>query len=169
MPRGAPGGAPRRSGASGCGVNGHRRVTGYTAKSLVAKGGIEPPTQGFSALQVSPSRLSNRALATHAMFLEQRHEAQQSGTKADESYERATLKETSAERAEKGGAYGQVARHLVGQKANRVMAFVPDMPSITYEKVPLALSENCSVPEPTCVMETWVGSNVPPKYGPAVL
>jgi len=39
---------------------------------LVAKGGIEPPTQGFSASRAEWHPLSNQALATHAMRQKQR-------------------------------------------------------------------------------------------------
>jgi len=37
---------------------------------LMAKGGVEPPTQGFSARSSKQALISNQALATHATFRE---------------------------------------------------------------------------------------------------
>jgi len=46
----------------------------YASRELVAKGGIEPPTQGFSGRPFKRELILNQALATHATFREQRHE-----------------------------------------------------------------------------------------------
>jgi hypothetical protein len=51
-----------------------RRVDAQAFELLVAKGGIEPPTQGFSARPFKRELILNQALATHATFREQRHE-----------------------------------------------------------------------------------------------
>jgi hypothetical protein len=58
---------------------------------LVAKGGIEPPTQGFSARPYKQDFISNQALATHATFREQRHEGWNEPNEARKSYDVATV------------------------------------------------------------------------------
>jgi len=57
---------------------------------LVAKGGIEPPTQGFSVLPYKHDFISNQALATHATVREQRHEGWNEPNEAKKRYDIAT-------------------------------------------------------------------------------
>jgi hypothetical protein len=58
---------------------------------LVAKGGIEPPTQGFSGRPDKRDLIINQALATHATFREQRHEGWNESNEATKSYGVATV------------------------------------------------------------------------------
>jgi hypothetical protein len=58
---------------------------------LVAKGGIEPPTRGFSGRPYKQDRIFNQALATHATFREQRHEGWNESNEATKSYGVATV------------------------------------------------------------------------------
>jgi len=60
-------------------------------KKLVAKGGIEPPTQGFSARPYKQDSIFNHALATHATFREQRYESWNESKEAKKSYDVATV------------------------------------------------------------------------------
>jgi hypothetical protein len=58
---------------------------------MVAKGGIEPPTQGFSGRPDKRGLITNQALATHATFREQRHEGWNESNEATKSYGVATV------------------------------------------------------------------------------
>jgi hypothetical protein len=58
---------------------------------LVAKGGIEPPTQGFSGRSDKRDPIINQAFATHATFREQRHKGWNESNEATKSYGVATV------------------------------------------------------------------------------
>jgi hypothetical protein len=58
---------------------------------MVAKGGNEPPTQGFSARPYKQDSIFNEALATHAKFREQRYESWKDPNEAKRSYDMATV------------------------------------------------------------------------------
>jgi len=58
---------------------------------LVAKGGIEPPTHGFSGRPDKQDFIFNQALATHATFREQRHEGCNESNEGKKGYAVATL------------------------------------------------------------------------------
>jgi len=58
---------------------------------LVAKGGIEPPTQGFSGHPDKRDLILNQALATNATFREQRHEGRNESNEGKKRYAVATL------------------------------------------------------------------------------
>jgi hypothetical protein len=60
-------------------------------RNLVAKGGIEPPTHGFSGRPYKQNFIFNQALATHATFREQRHEGCNESNEGQKSYDVATL------------------------------------------------------------------------------
>jgi len=58
---------------------------------LVAKGGIEPPTHGFSGHPYKRDLIVNQALAIHATFREQPYEGWNESNEAKKSYDSATV------------------------------------------------------------------------------